>query len=37
MNIITDANGNIVLLNDNAIGLPTDQVSQLNKKQIVES
>lgn len=37
MDIITDANGNIVLLNDSAIGLPTDQASQLDTKQIVES
>ena len=37
MDIITNANGEIVLLNDSAIGLPTDQVSQLNTKQIVES
>lgn len=41
MNIITDANGNIVLLNDgtasNAIGLPTDQAIQLNTKFAIPS
>ena len=37
MDIITKANGEIVLLNDNIIGLPTNQAIQLNTKFAIPS
>ena len=37
MDIITNANGEIVLLNDNIIGLPTNQAIQLNTKFAIPS
>lgn len=37
MDIITNANGEIVLLNDSVIGLPTNQAIQLNTKFAIPS
>lgn len=37
MDIITNANGEIVLLNDNIIGLPTQQAIQLKDKFSISS